>query len=176
MRLSSFLEGFLQQKVPNWTRHRTEWTLDRADTWQQINPSSKEINSLAAAGDGGVLLTWTTPIINNQDPDRPVVAVQWWLAAVGWTVWHKQCSGLTLTSSDIFEVIIDCRETSVPLDTVLPRLRIYLAAQFFLCWMLTSRHSDFLEVNLKDLCVGFLAKTPDWTEDRGRMDRMVQSF
>ena len=86
MRLSSFLEGFLQQKVPNWTRHRTEWTLDRADTWRQINPSSKEINSLAAAGDGGVLLTWTTPIINNQDPDRPVVPVQWWLAAVGWTV------------------------------------------------------------------------------------------
>ena len=77
MRLSSFLEGFLQQKVPNWTRHRTEWTLDRADTWRQINPSSKEINSLAAAGDGGVLLTWTTPIINNQDPDRPVVPVQW---------------------------------------------------------------------------------------------------
>ena len=75
MRLSSFLEGFLQQKVPNWTRHRTEWTLDRADTWRQINPSSKEINSLAAAGDGGVLLTWTTPIINNQDPDRPVVPV-----------------------------------------------------------------------------------------------------
>ena len=60
---------------PNFRQHSFQALLDRADTWRQINPSSKEINSPAAAGDGGVLLTWTTPIINNQDPDRPLVAV-----------------------------------------------------------------------------------------------------